>query len=135
MGLLDVYQGRQSWTDFVSGQMAFTALEGVLPRLSAADSADQSKELDIGLSAAERQVALDSGLGALSPERLARARDHSVRLGVGLEKLAGGLERLKADFNLLLADIAWRLEMQQETSANILEELRLAEFEREARAY
>jgi tetratricopeptide (TPR) repeat protein len=133
MGLLDVYQGRQSWTDFVSGQRAFTALEEVLPRQSGA--ADQAKELAIGLSAAERQVALDSGLGALSPERLARARDHAVKLSLGLEKLAGGLERLKADFNLLLADIAWRLEMQQETSANILEELRLAEFEREARAY
>ena len=45
------------------------------------------------------------------------------------------MESLKADFNLLLGDIVWRLEMQQESLTSLLEEIRLAEFEREARAY
>jgi WD40 repeat protein len=83
----------------------------------------------------DHHVAVESGLGALNPERLRRVNENAVRLALGIEKLAGGLESLKADFNLLLGDVVWRLEMQQESLTNILEEIRLAEFEREARAY
>jgi tetratricopeptide (TPR) repeat protein len=56
-------------------------------------------------------------------------------LEVDVEKLAGGLDRLNADFNLLMGDLIWKLEMHQETLSDILQEIRLAEFEREARAY
>jgi tetratricopeptide (TPR) repeat protein len=101
MGLLDVYQGHQTWKDFISRQ------EG----------------------------AVNSGLVALNPEGLRRANENAARLALGIEKLAGGLESLKADFNLLLGDLVWRSEMRQESLASALEEIRLAEFEREARAY
>jgi tetratricopeptide (TPR) repeat protein len=136
MGLLDVYQGHQTWKDFISGQASFTAPEGFLSdRTGAVPTGDESETLAVGLTARDHHVAVESGLGALNPERLRRASDGPLRLALGIEKLAGGLESLKADFNLLLGDVAWRLEMQQESLTNILEEIRLAEFEREARAY
>src|SRR5262249_12308007 len=136
MGLLDVYQGRQMWTDFISGQSSFAALEGLSPRRTGdASSGDKLGALSLGVTARDHHVAVESGLGALNLERLRRASESVMRLALGMEKLAGGLERLKADFNLLLGDIVWRLEMQQEALTNILEEIRLAEFEREARAY
>jgi len=136
MGLLDVYQGRQTWTDFISGQAEFAALDWLSPRQTgAAPSGDKPGELPVGLTARDRQIAVESGLGALNPERLRRASENAVRLTLGIERLAGGLESLKADFNLLLGDLVWRLEMQRESLTSILEEIRLAEFEREARAY
>lgn len=58
-----------------------------------------------------------------------------VDSGLDVERLAGGLDRLNADFNLAMGDLVWKLEMRQETLNSILEEIRLAEFEREARAY
>src|SRR5215813_6387100 len=135
MGLLDVYQGRQTWTDFISGQAEFAALDWLSPRRTgAAPSGDKPGELPVGLTARDHQVAVESGLGALNPERLRRASENAVRLTLGIERLAGGLESLKADFNLLLGDLVWRLEMQRESLTSILEEIRLAEFEREARA-
>ncbi len=140
MGLLDVYQGRQTWTDFISGQTAFDAMEELLPRGTAAstsgDKAGEAPgELSVGLTAGDHRVAVEAGFGALNLERLRRMNENTVRVALGIENLAGGLERLKADFNLMLGDIVWRLEMQQETLTDILEEIRLAEFEREARAY
>jgi tetratricopeptide (TPR) repeat protein len=101
MGLLDVYQGHQTWKDFIS----------------------------------RHEGAVNSGMVALNPEGLRRANENAARLALGIEKLAGGLESLKADFNLLLGDLVWRSEMRQESLASALEEIRLAEFEREARAY
>ena len=136
MGLLDVYQGRQTWADFIGGQSAFNAMEELSPRQTRdASTDDKSRTLSVGLTARDHQVAVESGLGALNPVRLRRASDGAVKLALGIEKLSGGLESLKADFNLLLGDVVWRLEMQQESLTSVLEEIRLAEFEREARAY
>src|SRR5262245_31736520 len=136
VGLLDVYRGHQTWADFIGGQALFTALEELSPRRTRDASTDaKSETLIVGLTARDHRVAVESGLGALNPERLRRASGNALRLALGIEKLAGGLESLKADFNLLLGDIVWRLEMQQESLTSILEEIRLAEFEREARAY
>lgn len=136
MGLLDVYQGLRTWADFISGQASFAALEGLSPRRTRdASTDDERKTLLVGLSARDHRIAVESGLGALNPERLRRASENALRVVLGIEKLVGGLESLKADFNLLLGDIVWRLEMGQESLTSVLEEIRLAEFEREARAY
>jgi tetratricopeptide (TPR) repeat protein len=124
MGLLDVYQGFQTWKDFIGGQESFTA-----------STDDKSGTLNVELSARDHKLAVNSGLGALNPKRLRRASEKGARLELGIEKLAGGLESLKADFNLLLGDLVWRSEMGHESLASVLEEIRLAEFEREARAY
>src|SRR5262245_23573429 len=136
MGLLDVYRGHQTWADFIGGQALFTALEELSPRRTRdASTDDKSDTLIVGLTAKDHRVAVESGLGALNPVRLRRASGNALRVALGIEKLAGGLDSLKADFNLLLGDLVWRLEMQQESLTSILEEIRLAEFEREARAY
>jgi tetratricopeptide (TPR) repeat protein len=136
MGLLDVYQNRQTWKDFISDQAALASFGAATPRQTGATSADaKPTALSVRLNAETHQIALGSGLGALSLERLRRVNENVAKVTLSIEKLAGGLEQLKADFNLLLGDIVWRFEMQQETLASILEEIRLAEFEREARAY
>jgi tetratricopeptide (TPR) repeat protein len=131
MALLDVYQGRQSWADFISGQSSFVELKEA--------NADQARRksptgvVALELRAADYGLAVESGLGAL--RSVARQGELAAKLELGVEKLAGGLAELKADFNLLLGDLAWKFEMQRETLTNILQEIRLAEFEREARAY
>lgn len=135
MGLLDVYQGHQTWADFINDQPSFSADELSPRRTRDAPVDDKAETLSFGLTARDHRVAVESGLGALNPGRLRRAGAGAVRLALGIEKLAGGLESLKADFNLLLGDLVWRSEMQQESLTSILEEIRLAEFEREARAY
>src|SRR5205085_5844499 len=52
-----------------------------------------------------------------------------------LATLAGGVAQLNADFTPLLGDIVWKLEMQHANLLDVLQEIRLAEFEREARAF
>ena len=41
----------------------------------------------------------------------------------------------ESDFDLLMGDALWRKELAQESLNDLLEEVRLPEFEREARAY
>ena len=41
----------------------------------------------------------------------------------------------EADFDLLMGDSLWRTELAQESLNELLDEVRLPEFEREARAY
>lgn len=72
---------------------------------------------------------------AAEPSATGRLRGALTSVHLDLEKLSGGLDRLNADFNLVMGDLLWKHEMRQETLSNILEEIRLAEFEREARAY
>ncbi len=84
---------------------------------------------------AELQLAKDAGLGALNLLLRQAVGASGAKLELAMEKLASGLAGLKADFNLLLGDMVWKCEMQQQSLAGILEEIRLAEFEREARAY
>jgi tetratricopeptide (TPR) repeat protein len=132
MGLLDVYQGQQTWKDFISAQASFATPEEISPRRT---GNDKSGPLIVGLTSGDHEIAVRSGLGALSPGTLRRASENAMTLALGIEKLAGGLESLKADFNLLLGDLVWRSEMQRESLTSILEEIRVAEFEREARAY
>jgi tetratricopeptide (TPR) repeat protein len=48
---------------------------------------------------------------------------------------AGGVTHLHADFTPLLGDAVWKLELQHTALLDVLQEIRLAEFEREARAY
>ncbi|HEV2664545.1 MAG TPA: hypothetical protein VG324_06525, partial [Blastocatellia bacterium] len=74
MGLLDVYRGHQTWADFIGGQASFTVLEELSPRRTRnASIDDKSETFSVGLTARDHRVAVDSGLGALNPERLRRA--------------------------------------------------------------
>lgn len=134
MGLLDVCYGRQSWADYLSAQAPVAPLLD-LPFASSSDASVKSKAVAISLNADAQRLAAASGLGALHQLREREPSNALTKLELSSEKLAGGLAQLNADFNLLLGDIIWKFEMQQATLNNLLQEVRLAEFEREARAY
>ncbi len=129
MALLDVYHDRQTLADFIGGQSSLVELkETGEGRRKPGDGA-----VALALEAADRRLAIESGLGAVRAVK--RYGESAARIELSVEKLAGGLAELKADFNLLLGDIVWQCEMQRETLVSLLDEIRLAEFEREARAY
>ncbi|MFY9556727.1 MAG: hypothetical protein WAV47_18605 [Blastocatellia bacterium] len=137
MGLAAVYLGQQSWEDYIGGRESLACFERALAQHAAGleESLVHPGAMQIGLSAADYQIAVESGLGALGRGLNYGATDSSHSIEFDLESLAGGLDQLNADFNFLLGDVIWKLEMQEETLSNILHEIRLAEFEREARAF
>jgi tetratricopeptide (TPR) repeat protein len=49
-------------------------------------------------------------------------------------KVGESVESLRADFNYAMGEVLWKLELVQGTLTDILNEIRLAEFEREARS-
>jgi len=123
MNLVDVYLGRGSWADYLSSQGPVAGPEG------------EARGVQVVLDPEAYQIALESGLGALGAEINGGPGAGRRQLELGLERLAGGIDQLNADFNLLFGDLVWRMELHHEALDNILQEIRLAEFEREARAY
>jgi len=135
MGLAAVYLGNQSWEDYICGRDSLVSFEKALEHRAATfEDPITFPGVRIGLSEADYQVALESGLGALGAA-IGNASDSGQGIEFAFAQLAGGLDRLNADFNFLLGDVIWKLEMHEETLSNLLHEIRLAEFEREARAY
>src|SRR5262245_51965478 len=140
MGVLDIYYGRQTWSDYVAGQPGIGVFAEALqhPIGSPTGSGEhgiRSGSVRVGLNPRDYQVAVESGLGAVGAGFGYRPEGSRDLLKLGFDKLAAGIDGLGADFNLLMGDLIWMLEMQQGTLHNILQEIRLAEFEREARAY
>jgi WD40 repeat protein len=135
MGLAAVYLGHQSWTDYISDRDCLSAFGKAIEQHAARleGSLAARGAMRIALCQSDYEIALESGLGALGVG--AGADESLCSIEVGYERLAGGLDQLNADFNFLLGDVIWKLEMHEETLSNILHEIRLAEFEREARAY
>ena len=119
MSLREVYEGRLTWADY---------LRQHAPPLQTSESA-----LQLRLSDEEHQVMLEAGLGGLPARQPSESTPHSVEFDATM--LAQGVAQLKADFIPLLGDAIWKLELQHAVTLDVLEELRLAEFEREARAY
>jgi tetratricopeptide (TPR) repeat protein/uncharacterized protein with WD repeat len=138
MDLLDVYQGRQQWSEYVSNQVRLEDLAEALRDQTRSSASDLLKagsgSVEVPVAPDNYTAAVESGLGAIGP-KFSVAGAHPSSIELGIEKLSGGIDRLNADFHLLLGDLIWRLEMRQETLDGILQEIRLAEFEREARAY
>ncbi len=139
MGLRDIYEGRQSWADYLSSQAQFEnfseALERRARKPGSVGPQGNSYSVKVKLSSKNYHLALESGLGAISDDLGQSIAGLEFNLELGVEKLVGGIGQLNADFNLLMGDLIWKFEMCQETLNNILQEIRLAEFEREARAY
>jgi WD40 repeat protein len=137
MGLAAVYLGHQSWTDYISDRDILRAFGKAIEQQAArpGDSLLAGAALTVALSRGDYQIALESGVGALgaSASDGADESQHNIEFGYG--QVEGGLDRLNADFNFLLGDVIWKLEMREEALSNLLHEIRLAEFEREARAY
>ena len=134
MGLSDVYLGDQSWEQYIGSCGLLAQFEKAISARSPHDE-PLAGSVHVGLSNGDYQLALELGLGALGAAPSFDAAQLACSIEFGFDKLAGGLDELNADFNFLLGDVIWKLELHQETLSNILHEIRLAEFEREARAY
>ena len=134
MDLVDLYEGRRRWSDYIRNQRGLESVEATTERHAAGSPQIESRCFVVPLAPAGYAIAIRSGLGAVGPE-LINIDGAKQNLEVGLERLGGGLDRLNADFNLILGDAIWQLELRQESLDGILHEIRLAEFEREARAY
>ncbi len=119
MSLREVYEGRLTWAAYLRQRE---------PELPAA-----ATSLKLRLSEDEHRLMLEAGLGAIQPHNQPNPTTHTLELD--LTTLAQGVAQLKADFMPLLGDAIWKLEMQHAATLEVLEELRLAEFEREARAF
>ncbi|HET9530106.1 MAG TPA: hypothetical protein VFQ92_07125 [Blastocatellia bacterium] len=128
MELYDVYLGHQSCGDFLSNRALLEDYEKAIIE-------SHPGAMRVGLSQQDYQTAIESGFGAIGARLVRPDSDSGCNIELSYERLAGGIDRLNADFNLLFGDIVWKLEMRGETLSNILQEIRLAEFEREARAY
>jgi WD40 repeat protein len=137
MGLSSIYLGNQTWEAFISDRQSIASFEkAVEQRTGLVDvSLAIPGAIRVALNQRDYHVALESGLGALGSGMTYGINDSNYSIEFGFDRLAGGIDRLNADFNLLLGDVIWKLEMHEETLSNILHEIRLAEFEREARAY
>ena len=137
MGLAAVYLGNKSWTDYISDRDCLGAFGKAMEQQAASleDSLAVRGAMQVALSHQDYQVAVESGLGALGARMSDEADESPCSIEFGYQKLAGGLDQLNADFNFLLGDVIWKLEMHEETLSNLLHEIRLAEFEREARAF
>lgn len=138
MGIHDFHDWNQSLSDIVRNQPLLSEgktaeSERALPVSSGAQSVTES--ITFGVKSGDYQLAMDAGLGALNRMTRHRTEPSSAKIELALEKLTGGLAELKADFHPLLGDLLWKYEMQRESLDNLLQEVRLAEFEREARAY
>ena len=133
MGLSDVYLGDQSWEQYIGSCGLLTQFEKAIEAHSHAEPLAGS--VHVGLSQVDYQLVLELGLGGLGAAASFDAADLACSIEFGFDKLACGLDELNADFNFLLGDVIWKLELHQETLSNLLHEIRLAEFEREARAY
>jgi WD40 repeat protein/tetratricopeptide (TPR) repeat protein len=133
MGLSDVYLGDQSWEQYISSCGLLAQFEKAIDARSP-NAEPLAGSVHVGLSTGDYQLALEMGLGGLGAAASFDAA-HACSIEFGFNKLACGLDELNADFNFLLGDVIWKLELHQETLSNILHEIRLAEFEREARAY
>jgi tetratricopeptide (TPR) repeat protein len=132
MAYWDVVFRRQTWSDYVTSQDQSRAFEDAL---KAQTKGLTRSNAQIALSQRDYEIALRSGLGALE-ETISRDMGSLTNTMVlGFNSLANGIDKLNADFNLMMGDVIWKLEMLQDTLNDILQEIRLAEFEREARAF
>jgi len=124
----DVFFGLQTWTDYISTKEEVRGFESAIQE----QTKDVGKFLKVGIANQQAyQTAVESGFGAISGdlvsglnvvrEDLSRgitALTDSVDLG--FDRLAGGIDQLNADFNLLMGDVVWKLEVQGEMLASIL---------------
>ncbi len=102
MALSDVMLGLQTWTDYVS-------------------TADQARTFRTAL--AEHRTAVVSSQRDTQFVIDASSRAIGSRLDAGLEWVAGGIAKLNADFNLLMGEAIWLLQLQDGHLKSILQTL------------
>jgi WD40 repeat protein len=134
MSLHDLYKGRRTWSDYLKDQPVIRTLEKAVQEHFELRESPQG-QISLSLAPDNYSVAFESGFGAIESSMMERDSEDGQNIDMDIERLAGGINELNADFNLLLGDLIWKVEMRHETLTGILDEIRLAEFEREARAY
>ena len=139
MGILDIYNGLQSWSSYISCQPTPPVIESLLTGPDGATGSQSNstlitESLKIVLPAESYPRALEGGLGVV--DELAYASDATDRtFEIEVHRLAAGLDALGADFNLLLGDAIWKLELREPALVESLKQVRLPEFEHEVFAY
>jgi large subunit ribosomal protein L7/L12 len=108
MSLLDYYTGQHTWANYVSNRDLGERFESSLTKTG--------DRLAIQLNRDEQDRAVREGLGSL---------ENSLTSGIGdlryeLQDVSSGIDRLNADFHILMGDVVWRLERQTETLKEIL---------------
>lgn len=128
MGYWDYFIGQQTWKDCVNNRDLIKGFEKAIAK-------SEANKMQLALSQSSYRIASDMGLGALTSEVNYGLQQLTDSIEFDLDQLKGGIDKLNADFNLLIGDMIWRLELQEKALKDLLQEIRLAEFEREARAY
>src|ERR1051326_6128035 len=111
MSLYEYFTGQQSWANYVSNRDLDRSFENALNT-----SADQ---IVVRLNSSDQQQAMAKGLGAIKDSLSDIASD----LRYEVTDLSAGIDALKADFNLVMGDVIWKLELQSATLTNILRTL------------
>jgi hypothetical protein len=92
-----------------------------------------SNSIRSSISNASQEI-IDSNIA--SQEEITRVLQHGFGDIVdSIDRVGEGVESLRADFNFAMNEVLWKLELVQGTLTGILQEIRLAEFEREARSF
>lgn len=107
MGLSSIYLGNQTWEDFISDRQSIARFEKTVEQQSALvdESLAIPGAIRVALSQRDYHMAIESGLGALDAGMTYGINDSSYSIEFGFDKLASGIDRLNADFNLLLGDV------------------------------
>lgn len=141
MELVQFLEGHESWKGYLASRTLVGHVESLLhaPDDGPSQAASRAARLQIRLTSDDFQLALDGGLGAAPADAKTHGSEEASAaystFEIGIEKLAGGLDHLNADFHILLGDLMWKHEMERESLATALSDIRVEEFEREARAY
>jgi tetratricopeptide (TPR) repeat protein len=134
VGLTAIYLGQTTWTELLGHRHRVANFERALAEGAAHGEALETSALRVELDERNHQLAIEAGLGA-APEFADPAEATRHAFEINLTNLACGLERLGADFHPLLGDAMWKAEMRSPALRDSLCEIRLPEFEREARAF
>src|SRR5689334_11418001 len=113
MGLSAVYLGEQTWENYLTDRARFAGFEKAVEQQTAGfeDAHSRAGAMQFLLNESDYQIALESGFGAIAGSAAIESQDSAFSIELVIANLAAGLDRLNADFNLLLGDIIWKLEM------------------------
>jgi tetratricopeptide (TPR) repeat protein len=136
VGLTAIFLGHTTWSELLGNRQLIATFERALAEGAAQDESTGAAFGALRMELAERdhRLAIEAGLGAISLFTKPQTPAHGA-FEINLTTLAGGLDRISADFHPLIGDCMWKAEMREAALINSLREIRLAEFEREARAY
>jgi tetratricopeptide (TPR) repeat protein len=108
MSLFDVYMGQQTWTSYVSNRDLAKRFEQSLTKAG--------DRMALQLNRGEQGTAVLEGLGAIENSLTSEIGD----LQYELQNISAGIGGLRADFHILMGDVAWKLERQTATLKEIL---------------